>query len=135
MMLLLIRQIILIIHILLGIIWVGGILFVGWGVYPAVKTMEIPNQRLFLYTMMKRTHILFSLAGASVIFTGVLLGTTLGPIQQWRDLLNTTYGTLFLAALFIGVFTLAWGTFIGYRARSEEHTSELQSRGHLVCRL
>src|SRR5690625_6298427 len=23
----------------------------------------------------------------------------------------------------------------GYRPRSEEHTSELQSRGHLVCRL
>src|SRR5437660_8216000 len=28
-------------------------------------------------------------------------------------------------------------TFLGprYRPRSEEHTSELQSRGHLVCRL
>src|SRR5690625_7112791 len=24
---------------------------------------------------------------------------------------------------------------VGLRARSEEHTSELQSRGHLVCRL
>src|SRR5207253_9330690 len=24
---------------------------------------------------------------------------------------------------------------IGYKKRSEEHTSELQSRGHLVCRL
>src|SRR5439155_19347107 len=24
---------------------------------------------------------------------------------------------------------------IGFQARSEEHTSELQSRGHLVCRL
>src|SRR5690625_6351871 len=29
--------------------------------------------------------------------------------------------------------TEAMGT--GYRSRSEEHTSELQSRGHLVCRL
>src|SRR5207253_8041946 len=29
-----------------------------------------------------------------------------------------------------------WGTFqVGYPTRSEEHTSELQSRGHLVCRL
>src|SRR5439155_6704016 len=25
--------------------------------------------------------------------------------------------------------------YASYRARSEEHTSELQSRGHLVCRL
>src|SRR5690625_7065039 len=27
------------------------------------------------------------------------------------------------------------GRTLGIRARSEEHTSELQSRGHLVCRL
>src|SRR5690625_5604467 len=29
----------------------------------------------------------------------------------------------------------ASGTKIAFHARSEEHTSELQSRGHLVCRL
>src|SRR5207253_11461047 len=29
--------------------------------------------------------------------------------------------------------TAAQGTFIAYHDRSEEHTSELQSRGHLVC--
>src|SRR5439155_22572321 len=28
-----------------------------------------------------------------------------------------------------------WGWHDGAEARSEEHTSELQSRGHLVCRL
>src|SRR5690625_6810139 len=34
------------------------------------------------------------------------------------------------------VVALAVGAFIAVRAvRSEEHTSELQSRGHLVCRL
>src|SRR5207253_10010500 len=27
------------------------------------------------------------------------------------------------------------GLAVGHEARSEEHTSELQSRGHLVCRL
>src|SRR5207253_6231828 len=27
------------------------------------------------------------------------------------------------------------GGFVGLAGRSEEHTSELQSRGHLVCRL
>src|SRR5690625_480801 len=29
----------------------------------------------------------------------------------------------------------AWGGLMERRERSEEHTSELQSRGHLVCRL
>src|SRR5690625_6665712 len=28
-----------------------------------------------------------------------------------------------------------YGSFTSQRVRSEEHTSELQSRGHLVCRL
>src|SRR5439155_2959204 len=28
-----------------------------------------------------------------------------------------------------------WGSFDADNTRSEEHTSELQSRGHLVCRL
>src|SRR5690625_7886618 len=27
------------------------------------------------------------------------------------------------------------GTIVSFKYRSEEHTSELQSRGHLVCRL
>src|SRR5690625_6247576 len=30
---------------------------------------------------------------------------------------------------------VAFTNLKSYRARSEEHTSELQSRGHLVCRL
>src|SRR5690625_6649157 len=31
--------------------------------------------------------------------------------------------------------TTVWPTRVGQTVRSEEHTSELQSRGHLVCRL
>src|SRR5690625_1062682 len=31
--------------------------------------------------------------------------------------------------------SLPSGSSVGLRRRSEEHTSELQSRGHLVCRL
>lgn len=35
-----IYQIVLGIHILLGIAWVGGILFVGWGVFPVAKKLD-----------------------------------------------------------------------------------------------
>src|SRR5690625_5751297 len=38
-----------------------------------------------------------------------------------------------LAAMFNGVTLILISLYIFYR--SEEHTSELQSRGHLVCRL
>src|SRR5207253_22013 len=34
-----------------------------------------------------------------------------------------------------GIVDAQGGTFLGFIPRSEEHTSELQSRGHLVCRL
>src|SRR5207253_8312719 len=47
-------------------------------------------------------------------------------LGQWRALPN-----LFVARTFSKAYGLA-GLRIG---RSEEHTSELQSRGHLVCRL
>lgn len=108
------RQIILLTHILLGIVWVGGILFVGWGVYPVVKKLKISEQRMFLTEMMKHTHYLFSLAGAGVIATGVSLGTIFGPIKTWDALFSTTYGRLFSTAFIVGIVTLIWGIFISY---------------------
>src|SRR5437870_9821154 len=42
------------------------------------------------------------------------------------------------AKRFVSILLVLWGTFAvlcGLIHRSEEHTSELQSRGHLVCRL
>src|SRR5690625_6625148 len=104
------RELILVLHIFLAIIWAGGIMFIGWGVFPASLKLPLAKQRYFLISLMKSTHHLFSLAGFFVIITGILLGTVFGPIRTWDYLWSTTY-------------------------RSEEHTSELQSRGHLVCRL
>src|SRR5690625_6774439 len=54
------------------------------------------------------------------------------------------WGTLFLINFAVGVVTgilqefqfgMNWSTYSRFVGRSEEHTSELQSRGHLVCRL
>lgn len=109
------RQIILIAHIFLASMWIGGILFVGWGVFPATTTFSFETQRQFLLALMKWVHHLFSLIGSSVIITGILLGTTFGPIRSWQVLWDTTYGNTWLAALIIGILTLLWGIFIGYR--------------------
>src|SRR2546422_6815315 len=49
-----------------------------------------------------------------------------------RILLPVAVPGVICAALF--AFTLSWNEFL-YALRSEEHTSELQSRLHLVCRL
>lgn len=109
------REIILLIHILLAIVWAGGIMFIGWGVYPASLKLSLSIQRQFLIFLMKWSHHFLTLAGFFVVVTGILLGTVLGPIHSWNTLWNTTYGNIWLAALSIGIFTLLWGIFIGYR--------------------
>ncbi|WP_106496715.1 hypothetical protein [Lentibacillus sp. Marseille-P4043] len=110
-----IHQLLLGLHILLAIVWVGGIFFVGWGVYPTVKKMSISEQRRFLSSLMQWTHWLFTAAGIGVITTGILLGTVVGPIHNWQNVWNTTYGNIWFTALVIALFTLAWGVFVGYK--------------------
>lgn len=109
------RQALLFVHILLAITWVGGILFIGWGVYPAVRKMIFIQQRQVLLALMQWSHKFLTGAGAGVIITGVLLGTVFGPISQWSDLWETRYGNIWLSALIIGLVTLLWGIFVGYR--------------------
>src|SRR5690625_6431594 len=62
----------------------------------------------------------------SLIGVGVLSGLALASILTDRQLLRA-----FSAA--VGAAATAWLAGAG-ASRSEEHTSELQSRGHLVCR-
>src|SRR5439155_21583929 len=53
-------------------------------------------------------------------------------IPAWTIRLRSSLARLWnLASLFLLSILLK----LEYRERSEEHTSELQSRGHLVCRL
>lgn len=60
---------------------------------------------------MKHTHWLFVIEGIGVIFTGILLGTILGPIDQWSDLYTTMYGRKFIAAFFFSCFRITLGFF------------------------
>jgi uncharacterized membrane protein len=109
------RDLILVVHIFLAIIWAGGIMFIGWGVFPATLKLTLDKQRHFLISLMKNTHNLFTLAGSFVIITGILLGTVFGPIKTWDALWNTTYGNILIAAFIIGIITLLWGVLVGYR--------------------
>jgi len=115
MMLWTLRHFVLTIHIFLAVLWVGGVLFVGWGVFPASQFLSYETQRKFFLKLMSWTHRLFTVLGIGVIGTGILLGTTFGPISSWNDVLTTTYGNRWFAALLLGIFTLLWGVVIGYR--------------------
>lgn len=107
-------QIVLTVHIFFAIIWAGGVLFVGWGVYPSSQKLPFKIQREYLRALMKWTHHLFTLIGSIVIITGITLGTVLGPIRTWGILLHSTYGHIWLTALVIALITLFWGVVIGY---------------------
>lgn len=103
------------IHIVFAIMWVGGVLFVGWGVYPATNKLPLMMQRHFLSILLEWTHKLFTILGILVILTGVALGVIFGPIRTWDVLWHTSYGNIWLSALIIALFTLTWGVFIGYK--------------------
>lgn len=128
-----IYQTVLWIHIFLAINWVGGLLFVGWGIFPALRLFELQDTRRILRAVMKHSHYLFTFSGTTVILTGVLLGTWLGPLDSLEAVLHTTYGNLWFAALIIGIVTLLWGTFIGYphamRVLSDNHLWDAAEKG------
>ncbi|RNF40348.1 hypothetical protein [Planococcus salinus] len=110
-----VHQIVLSVHILLGITWVGGILFVGWGVFPAAEKLDYISRQRFLISLMQGVHHLFTLVGSGVIVTGVLLGTVLGPVRQLDSMFHSAYGHNLLMAFTVGVLTLLWGVFVSYR--------------------
>lgn len=109
------HHILLSLHIILAIVWVGGVLFVGWGVYPAAKILPFEIQRQFFLSLIHWTHWLFTIAGSGVILTGILLGTALGPIRHWNDIWQTNFGSTWIAALIIALVVLCWGILIGYK--------------------
>ncbi len=117
------RQFILFIHILLAIIWFGGVLFVGWGVFPASQKLKPTIQREFLSHLMFWVHWPLTFLGLSVITSGIILGTFIGPLKSWEAIFSTSYGHLFTTALIVAILTLLWGMFISYK-----HTMNVLSR-------
>src|SRR5258708_37599730 len=68
-------------------------------------------------------------AGALPVFLVILPAGALADMVDRRRFLLVTQGWMVLASATLGILTLT------SCVRSEEHTSELQSPDHLVCRL
>src|SRR2546422_1913950 len=82
-----------------------------------------PRSTLFPYTTLFRSKYLSSQRGASA----VLGGWRVAGIHQYASGTPISVGTTVSFPMFNGTNRAT--------VRSEEHTSELQSRLHLVCRL
>src|SRR3712207_7928114 len=87
-----------------------------------------PRSTLFPYTTLFRSLVLFFFLHSvrSTIVVLVAIPTSLLVALIAMRLLGLTLNTLTMIGL---------TTAIGILVRSEEHTSELQSRQYLVCRL
>src|SRR5439155_15275982 len=79
---------------------------------------------LFLFFLMIRPQPRSTLFPYTTLFRSEVLRSENGPGFRWRATRATRYGRHDARAV-----SRSPG------CRSEEHTSELQSRGHLVCRL
>src|SRR5690625_5775828 len=90
----------------------------------------------------RRLHTTTVLTGLVIIALGILFWSTNGlvtmpsliptsALARWQE----NVGVLSSTGAQIGVIVALALLALGLWWRSEEHTSELQSRGHLVCRL
>src|SRR5690625_5470803 len=76
---------------------------------------------------------ILALLGAVTITVYFLFGQ---KVRKRLSLMTYTFIVYGIGAITLTLYNIVTQhSFIGYPARSEEHTSELQSRGHLVCRL
>src|SRR3712207_8619807 len=90
-----------------------------------------PRSTLFPYTTLFRSGLLYGVLAGIVLGVALarvrLLGEMFSPlIQFFRAIPSSAKIPMFMALLGIGD---------AMKIRSEEHTSELQSRQYLVCRL
>src|SRR2546422_6186882 len=89
-----------------------------------------PRSTLFPYTTLFRS-IDSNVSTVLTAFILYLVGT--GPVQGFAiTLIIGITASMVTAVYVVRTFYMIW---LARRPRSEEHTSELQSRLHLVCRL
>src|SRR5690625_5789594 len=71
----------------------------------------------------------------SIRRTGLSIGVATGLYGISYGALATAAGLDVWQAMVLSAVMFTGGSQFAFVGRSEEHTSELQSRGHLVCRL
>src|SRR5690625_2433931 len=108
--------------------WYNFIILIGELYYFMEHTSELSPAKLMW--QMTRPHTL------TATFSPVILGTVIAMYETNIDWL--LFIAMMLACLALQIATNLFNEYYDFKrgldTRSEEHTSELQSRGHLVCR-
>ncbi|HEY3071991.1 MAG TPA: hypothetical protein VGJ46_04170 [Candidatus Limnocylindrales bacterium] len=95
-------------HVLLGIFWFGGTMYLDFILIPALMTLPLSDQRRAGAAIGARAVPIYTAVAVAVILLGILRGTVFGQIKS-LDALGTTYGLTWLVALVAAVATAYWG--------------------------
>ena len=96
-------------HVLSGIIWFGGYVFMAFGVWPALLRRPAAEARATLEAVDKFVGPLMMTSGTLVFWLGVVRGTWLGPIKDLEYLFGSSYGLTFLLALLLTLVISVYG--------------------------
>ncbi|HKF36216.1 MAG TPA: hypothetical protein VKB35_04890 [Ktedonobacteraceae bacterium] len=96
-------------HILMGITWFGGYIFLDFVIWPTLLKRPAAEAKAVLVLTGKYTGPLMMVSGTLVILLGIVRGTLLGPITSFSFLFTTAYGLTWLTALTIALILSVWG--------------------------
>lgn len=101
-------------HILCGIIWFGGYIFLDFAVWPALLRRPAAEAQAASESLGKASQPLMILGGNTVVLLGILRGTLLGPIKSFAFLFGSAYGFTWLAALVLALALSYWRGQLAY---------------------
>jgi uncharacterized membrane protein len=112
-------------HVLLGIFWFGGSLYLNFMVVPVVLSLPLGQQRAVAIPLGGRSNQVLPLVAILVILLGLLRGTVWGPVHSFAFLFGTAYGVTFLISLLVAGAVELWGHFVAGKAAAQLNTFPL----------
>jgi uncharacterized membrane protein len=95
-------------HVLMGVLWVGGAVFLDLVAFPSGDVLPLPQRRLLGQNLGRHAGHFFALAGTATLLLGIVRGTVVGPIQS-PAALGSAYGRTWLVALALTGGLAIWG--------------------------
>lgn len=99
-------------HVLGGIFWFGGTLFLNVIVIPSIISLPIEERPGISGSLAKRAKKVIEPVAVMVIVLGLLRGTVFGAVQSLNIAFGTTYGITFVIAFAVATATFMWGKLV-----------------------
>ena len=122
-------------HTLCATFWFGGTLYVNAVVGPALRRSTPATMADAAANLGRQSARVTRPMALLTILLGIVLGTYLGPIKSWGDLLGSAYGKEFLAAFVLSIVVYLWGQVVSARAALRIAVAPEADRLHAVRRL